>query len=427
MCLSKIWGVSMSNLGAWDNPPPLSNRGGRDLKTSGELTSESSEAVVLNQEYERYETAVIDFDGNLKVIPLRRGLGNTAFIDTLSFTFKEKSVVGFAPDLLAMGLPSPVTDFDVMKNWSEIAEWIFGFGISSPAPVGKGRFYDERWEMSVEGVLYGQAYIGGQNGTILIELTGKGCTAAKDGWEQRLYKFLNGHAYSPRITRCDVAKDFYGEEISPDTAWAAYQNGEFDKRGKRPLVAQIGSDWLNGTDNGKTLGVGSKNSSCYCRIYDKAKEQGDTSGMFWTRFELQFMGKNCLIPLDILLQPGQFWGGAFPICERLQNFGSANRYLSSEKRMQVSIDRVQEVAANQAGRAVNMMLQLGMTADEIVERLRRKDGALPERVNPASYSVEYALSARRHYMQFIHDEYEGSIELELMDEYGMILQGLEND
>ena len=107
------------------------------MKTSGESTSESSEAVVLNQEYERYETAVIDFDGNLKVIPLRRGLGNTAFIDTLSFTFKEKSVVGFAPELLALGIPSPVTDFDVMKNWSEIAEWIFGFGISSPAPVGK--------------------------------------------------------------------------------------------------------------------------------------------------------------------------------------------------------------------------------------------------------------------------------------------------
>ncbi len=161
------------------------------MKTSGESTSESSESVVLNQEYERYETAVIDFDGNLKVIPLRRGLGNTALIDTLSFTFKEKSVVGFAPDLLEMGIPSPVTDFDMMKNWSEIAEWIFGFGISSPAPVGKGRFYDERWEMSVEGVLYGQAYIGGQNGTILIELTGKGCTAAKDGWEQRLYRFLN--------------------------------------------------------------------------------------------------------------------------------------------------------------------------------------------------------------------------------------------
>lgn len=78
--------------------------------------SEYSEAVVLNQEYERYETAVIDFDGNLKAIPLRRGLGNTAFIDTLSFTFNEKSVVGFAPELLALGISSPVTDFDVMKN-----------------------------------------------------------------------------------------------------------------------------------------------------------------------------------------------------------------------------------------------------------------------------------------------------------------------
>ena len=48
-------------------------------------------------------------------------------------------------------------------------------------------------------------------------------------------------------------------------------------------------------------------------------------------------------------------------------------------------------------------------------------------MNPASDSVEYALSARRHYMQFIHDEYEGSIELELTDEYGMILQGSDND
>lgn len=417
----------MNDLGAGAISPPLSNRGGRDLKTTGKPTVESSETVVLNQEFERYEKAVIDFDGNLKVIPLRRGLGNTAFIDTLSFTFREKSVVGFAPELLELGISSPITDFDVMRNWSEIAEWIFGFGVSSPVPVGKGRFYDERWEMSVEGVLYGQAYIGGQNGTILIELTGKGCTAAKDGWEQRLYRFLNGHAFSPRITRCDVAKDFYGEEISPDTAWKAYQDGEFDKRGKRPLVAQIGSDWLNGTQNGKTLGIGSKNSSCYCRIYDKAKEQGDTSGLFWTRFELQFMGKNCLIPLDVLVQPGQFWGGAFPICERLQNEGSSNRYLSSEKRLEISIDRVKEVAANQAGRAVNMMLQLGMSADEIVECIRRKDGSLPERVNPAYYSVEYALSTRRYYMQFIHDEYEGSIELELSDEYGMLLERIDGD
>jgi len=30
-------------------------------------------------------------------------------------------------------------------------------------------------------------------------------------------------------------------------------------------------------------------------------------------------------------------------------------------------------------------------------------------------------------MQFIHDEYEGSIELELMVEYGLIIQGFEND
>ncbi|WP_323686921.1 replication initiation factor domain-containing protein [Neisseria meningitidis] len=34
----------------------------------------------------------------------------------------------------------------------------------------------------------------------------------------------------------------------------------------------------------KTLTIGSKHSSVFCRIYDKAKEQGDTSGRFLVPF-----------------------------------------------------------------------------------------------------------------------------------------------
>ncbi|WP_250578897.1 hypothetical protein [Neisseria subflava] len=88
--------------------------------------------------------------------------------------------------------------------------------------------------------------------------------------------------------------------------------------------------------------------------------------------------------------------------------------------MEISIERVKEVASNQAGRAINMMLQLGMSDSEIVECLKRKDGSLPERVNPASYALQ-----DKRYLEFIHDEYKDSIELELIDDFGMVLEDRE--
>ena len=97
-------------------PPPLSNRGGRD-----------SDSYCEAQEYERYEKYVIDYDGNIKAVPLRKGLGNSAFIDTLSFTFHESSVTGFCVDGKQVGISTPISDYDVIRNWSEISEFIFGF------------------------------------------------------------------------------------------------------------------------------------------------------------------------------------------------------------------------------------------------------------------------------------------------------------
>lgn len=390
-------------LGASEKLPPLSNRGGRDSETYAE--------------YERYEQVVIDSDGEIKVVPLRRGRGNTAFIDTLSFTFHTSAIDDWAK---LNSRPFPFTNRDFVILWSQIAHSIFGFGISSEYSVGKGRFYDERWEMSAEGILYGQMYIGGQNDTVLIEINGTGCNVALDGWENRLYDFLKT-AFRARITRCDIAKDFFNDEISPDSAFEAWQNGEFSKRGKAPLVAKLGSDWENKTKNGKTLVIGSKHSSVYTRIYDKAKEQGDKSGVLWTRFEQQFMGRNCILDLDILLNPGQFWGGSYPICADLQESGEKTRNVATLKKLEMSIEHCKQVAANQVGRAVNMMLGLGMTDSEIVEHLRNKDGLLPARVRPAGHVLNYA------YLNWIHDQYDGAIEVVIPDEFGMLLEGFDEN
>ncbi|WP_229017929.1 hypothetical protein [Neisseria meningitidis] len=64
--------------------------------------------------------------------------------------------------------------------------------------------------MERDGVLYGQVYIGGQEETMLVEMTGKGCAVAEEGWEERLHRFLDADTtYRARITRLRCCKRFF--------------------------------------------------------------------------------------------------------------------------------------------------------------------------------------------------------------------------
>ncbi|WP_229017928.1 hypothetical protein [Neisseria meningitidis] len=71
-------------------------------------------------EYERYEQLVVDEKGDLKVVPLRRGKADSAFIDTISFTFHVNSVPKFNI-LTTEFFPSRGTsDRDVIARFSSI-------------------------------------------------------------------------------------------------------------------------------------------------------------------------------------------------------------------------------------------------------------------------------------------------------------------
>ena len=59
---------------------------------------------------------------------------------------------------------------------------------------------------------------------------------------------MNGH-----ITRCDVARDFFDHEYTPEKAFTDWEKGLFTCRGVRPKGQQIGTDWLNDDESGKTL------------------------------------------------------------------------------------------------------------------------------------------------------------------------------
>ena len=369
--------------------PPYSNRGGNfpDVEMSQMLNQRIKAAVPDAQEYERYTQYIFNSKGKLVEVPLRRGKGNTAFIDSLSVTFDVSSLDKFfCGDLYG--------HFDYIMVASSVFSEIFGFGITEQGLGSGNRRYKYYYKMEVDGVRYGTVHIGGQNDTMLLELSGKGCEVAKDGWEQRLYNFLM-LANRPHITRCDVARDFFDDEISPDSAYQLWQQGQFNRHGKQPIIDRYGSDWDCDTKHGKTLYVGSKHSGVYTRIYDKAKQQGDKQS-FWTRVECQFMGRNCHIDLDILIKAGEFWGGAYPALADLQK-GMAKRRTASNKRLEMSLDHCKKWAAQQCGRAINALIALGMSANQIVEELRNKQDLVPARLNPAAYDLIYATQQK-----FIH-------------------------
>lgn len=351
--------------------PPLSNRGG----VSGEIYDAPQRTI------ERYQRFVRDEKGEIREIPLRRGLKDGAFIDTLSVTFHGDSLKPFGLLFLPMA-----SEADYIKIASKVCYDIFGFGITKRGNGSGNRRYEGFWILEADGVQYGSVHYGGQNGTMLWELNGHGCQAAKDRWEGRLYSFLKG-AVRPKITRIDIAADFFENEITPDKAYRAWCKRQFAIR-QNPTCERYGSDWDCGTENGKTLYIGGKKASKRARIYDKAKQLGDKTAN-WTRFEIQFRGsKDLLLELEMLLWPGEYFGGAFPICEKL--VGVQRRIEATGKKLELTIETAVCHGKNQVGRLINALLHLGKTNEQIIEMLRNKEGALPQRLEPSAYSVEYA-------------------------------------
>jgi phage replication initiation protein len=141
--------------------------------------------------------------------------------------------------------------------------------------------------------------------------------------------------------------------------------------------------------------IGARENGKLTRIYEKGKQLGDITSP-WTRIELELHNKSRVIPLDALIRPAAYLAGAFPCL----------RYLSVEqckiktigKAAKTAYTKAVEVARNQYGKLVNLMVQVhGGDALAVVRDLVRE--GLPGRLDPFSYqlyndqALVYSLSA----------------------------------
>ncbi len=136
-------------------------------------------------------------------------------IDWLNFTVSEDTWSKTAGRTL-------IADEEYIEEASRQLEKIFGFGVTTHRGM-KLNWYADSW---VLGDGMGFVCFGKQNRTMLIMLSGQGCTNALADWEKRLYEFLTKVAIRPSISRIDLAHDdFDGSYLSVDWAYQQWRDG----------------------------------------------------------------------------------------------------------------------------------------------------------------------------------------------------------
>lgn len=341
--------------------PPSTNRGGMDRAPLASL--------------ERLQIVVTE-SGEIKTIAVRVPTGGqVAMIDTLRFTVGEETWCKTALEQL-------VGDDEYVREASRYLEEIFGFGVTANLQRRRD-FYLNAWEL---GDGYGYIAMGGssQRGTMLVNLTGQGCLAAKPGWEGRLYDFFTNTARRPTITRVDLAHDCMNGEYTVDQADEWYDDGLFSASGRAPSHEHRG-DWRNPVGKGRSLYVGLRRNGKLCRVYEKGMEQGDESSP-WVRFEVEVRNNKRVIPFDVLIDPSGYFVGSYPCLRFFQNERAPQTIEIKRKSAEINVDASLKNIRASYGKYVGVLRPL-LGDDAFLEAITNPSGEWPERLKVPDYEL----------------------------------------
>lgn len=233
--------------------------------------------------------------------------------------------------------------------------------------TGKG-WNGYKHRMDIDGV--GLVAFGGNSDTVHIELTGSGCVQIKD-WSKVQDSLALLEA---RISRVDLAvDDFSGMRYNIEWCRSQFQDGGFDPaRGRKPRANFYGDE---GSGDGCTYYVGSRESGKLFRGYEKGLEQG-IEGSTWFRCEVEWRNRHREIPLDVLANPGAYFAASYPC---FADHSLEQRPIQTVAHVAAAqIEKLKAHAKKQAGRCIHALLALGHTVEEVVAEIHTPE--LPKRL-----------------------------------------------
>ena len=269
-----------------------------------------------------------------------KGAQKGAIIDWLRFTWLPTGSISHALEDLARNFkkwfPAPISFIHVDRG-------MFGYETSQDILV---------WH-NAELVKLGTVAMGGgtAGGTMMLDLTGKGCSFVKD-W-QAVYCTMQD--LDARITRVDTALDLF-EGFRLDDFNAMYFAGDFNAGGRIPSRRwyEVG-DMHSPFAGGRTLYLGKKANGKELCIYEKGKQLGDPESE-WIRVEIRFGNRDRVIPHDVVLDPTRFFAGAFVALENLvetlpERIPTEQKELAVEERS-IVLKRINHYLKQQFGKGI---------------------------------------------------------------------------
>lgn len=307
-------------------------------------------------------TETVDFSiRNGKVVPVYnpqarptpKGVG---FVDQLSFTFLNEFYRNFElrhrVACWGGGTSWGCEDEIVRGAVDAILGHVFGVKVGAKRPVGLN-FYKSTFALEDNA---GMVSIGGQGGTILVQLTGMGISIARKGWEKRLQK-LSEILQRFVITRVDVAyDDIEGRKYSTDQALIDYQDGLYTCGGRWPSCEQRGN-WIFPDGKGRTFYVGRRENGKLLRVYEKGRQLGEAASP-WVRVELELHNKDRLIPFEILLRPGAYLAGAYPALEWVAEGNVTEKIKTLTKVLEITYDNAVKHLVRSYGGLLKMISEV---------------------------------------------------------------------
>jgi len=318
--------------------------------------------------------AVITADGVQDEMIRRPSGRNNCFIDWISITMQSDT---FDNAKSTSQVLDHFRQSVLVENVGQVLLDIFGFEIEGENRNGRN-FYDRSFNLTHNA---GFICIGGQNNTIMISINGTGCTYGKNGWEEHLHAWLNLFAREFKITRVDLAHDdLSGLYTNIDWFNKQHTIGGFTNGGRSPSAEHRG-DWKKPNGKGRTLYIGSRQSSKLCRIYEKGKQLGDPYSS-WLRTEVQYSSRGMLISPDVLIKPNEFFSVTYPCFNIFEFEGEARKFERIEKQDLMTWDQAITLVKHQYGRYLHFFRDVFDDDSALLDVLTDiENTAIPERID----------------------------------------------
>lgn len=356
-------------------PTPSNNMGVTEVSIGRNTSAEydGTELIAIKPKGKNGRYSLILVPGQIEGVDSRIG-----FVDQISFTLYTSAVCKRETFYPFHPIQGQWPEIDAVSRVSSALLEIFGFGVTSQLDKGRN-FYTHSYSLG-DYAEYGAVSTGGNNNggatasTINVQITGQGCLIAAEGWQNRLYNYLdatNGH-----ISRIDIAADLYQGQYSPEQAKQDWEQGKYSLTNRKPNIQLHGGSWWNPqSDAGKTITIGTREGGKCTRVYQKGLEQLGKIGSKmiddshplnhlkkWVRIETEWHRTNRVLPLDMLLEPGKYLAGSHPAA--LGFLDEIQVKIETVKRKAVAtVERAKQVFIRQMGSTAKALQELGVWDD----------------------------------------------------------------